>query len=297
MEVRTMNEEMNSNPVKRGLVMEGGAMRGLFTSGVIDVMMENGIEFDGAIGVSAGATFGCNYKSRQIGRAVRYCAAYCNDERFASLDSLRRTGDIYGAEFCYRTIPNELDPFDYETFEKNPMAFYVVATDIETGKPVYHRCYDCGEYDLEWMRGSASMPLVSRIVEVGGRKLLDGGMSDSIPLAGFEKLGYNRNVVILTQPLGFIKHKNEYMVPIRIKYKKYPKLIEAIGNRHKKYNAQTTYIRKKELEGQVFVIRPPQALGVGSLERNASEIMRVYEIGRRTMQERIEELKEFMNKA
>ena len=279
---------------KTGLIMEGGAMRGMFTAGVIDVMMENGIEFDGGIGVSAGATFGCNYKSRQIGRPARYCATYCNDPRFASLESLRKTGDIYGVEFCYKTIPYELDPFDFETFTNNPMEFYVVATDIETGKAVYHKCHDAGEKDLEWMRASASMPLVSRIVEINGRKFLDGGMSDSIPVAGFEKLGFNHNVAILTQPLGYIKHRNEYLVPLRIKYRKYPNLIKAVETRHIKYNAETTYIRKKELDGELFVVRPPQALNIGSIEKNASELMRVYEIGRRTMTERIEELKEWM---
>ncbi len=281
---------------KTGLIMEGGAMRGLFTSGVIDVMMENGITFDGAIGVSAGATFGCNFKSKQIGRAVRYCAAYCSDDRFASVSSLIRTGDIYGVDFCYRELPEELDPFDFETFTKDPMEFYVVATDIETGKAVYHKCFDAGKNDMQWIRASASMPLVSRTVEIGSRKLLDGGMSDSIPVAGFEKLGFNRNVAILTQPLGYIKHKNEYMIPIKIKYRNYPNLIDAIANRHKKYNAQTTYIRKKELEGGLFVIRPPRALDIGSVERNASEIMRVYEIGRRTMTERIDELKKYLGK-
>ena len=269
-------------------------MRGLFTSGVIDVMMENGITFDGAIGVSAGATFGCNIKSKQIGRAVRYCAAYCRDDRFASVESLIKTGDIYGVDFCYHRIPEELDPFDFETFKNNPMEFYVVATDVVTGKAVYHKCTDAGKNDMEWIRASASMPLVSRIVEIGGRKLLDGGMSDSIPVAGFEKLGFNRNVAILTQPLGYIKHKNEYMLPIKIKYKQYPGIVRAIGERHRKYNAETTYIRKRELEGELFVIRPPEALGVGSVERNASEIMRVYEIGRSVMSERIKELKEYL---
>lgn len=280
--------------IKTGLIMEGGAMRGMFTSGVIDVMMENGITFDGAIGVSAGATFGCNIKSRQIGRAARYCAAYCSDDRFAGLDSLRKTGDIYGVDFCYHEIPEVLDPFDYEAFRDNPMEFYVVATDIETGRAVYHRCYDLRGEDMQWIRASASMPLVSRTVEIRGRKLLDGGMADSIPVAGFEKLGFNRNVAILTQPLGYIKHKNEYMIPIKIKYKDYPNLIRAIGNRHKKYNAETTYIRKRELEGKLFVIRPPYALGVGSVERNASELMRVYETGRNVMTEKLGELKEYL---
>lgn len=280
--------------IKTGLIMEGGAMRGMFTSGVIDVMMENGITFDGAIGVSAGATFGCNIKSKQIGRAARYCAAYCRDDRFASIDSLRKTGDIYGVDFCYHEIPEVLDPFDYDTFKEDPMAFYAVATDIETGRAVYHRCYDLRGEDMQWIRASASMPLVSRTVEINGRKLLDGGMADSIPVAGFEKLGFNRNVAILTQPLGFIKHKNEYLVAIRVKYKDYPNLINTIANRHKKYNAETTYVRKQELDGKLFVIRPPYALGVGSIERDASELMRVYEIGRTVMTQRLEELKEYL---
>ena len=147
--------------MKTGLVMEGGAMRGLFTAGVIDVMMEKEIEFDGAIGVSAGAAFGCNYKSKQIGRALRYNINDCKDKRYCSMKSLITTGNLYGAEFCYHELPDKLDIFDCETFENNPMEFYLVCTDVLTGKPIYKKCekadYDC----LEWMRASASMPLAS----------------------------------------------------------------------------------------------------------------------------------------
>lgn len=171
--------------MKTGMVLEGGAMRGLYTAGVLDVLMENGIYTDGAVGVSAGAAFGCNYKSRQIGRSLRYNCKYCRDPRYISLLSLIRTGDLYNAQFCYYEIPEKLDPFDTAAFAASPMEFYVVATDVTTGKPAYHLCRDGGRDDIEWMRASASMPLVSRVVEIGGGLYLDGGISDSIPLEWF----------------------------------------------------------------------------------------------------------------
>lgn len=197
--------------MKRGLVMEGGAMRGLFTAGVTDVMMEAGIVFDGAIGVSAGAVFGGNYKAGQAGRVLRYNLRFCKDPRYSSLRSLIKTGDLFGADFCYREIPDHLDPFDQAAYAANPMDFFVVATDVHTGRAVYHNCLDGGREDLEWFRASASMPLASRIVSVGGYDLLDGGIADSIPLAYLEEQGYDRNVVVLTQPMGYVKTKNKAM--------------------------------------------------------------------------------------
>ena len=161
--------------MKYGLVMEGGAMRGIFSAGVMDVLMENGVDFDGLIGVSAGACFGCNYKSKQSGRVIRYNLRFCRDKRYCSFHSLITTGDMFGAEFCYDTIPNKLDLFDSETYINNPMKFYVNATDIESGKPVYH-CLETVEPDeLKWIRASASMPMAARIVNIDGRKFLDGG--------------------------------------------------------------------------------------------------------------------------
>ena len=143
-------------------------MRGMFTCGVLDVFMENGISFDGAAGISAGAAFGCNIKSRQAGRAIRYNKKYCTDPRYCSFRSLIKTGDLFGGEFCYRTIPQELDPFDYKTFAENPMEFYAGAVDVKTGKVVYHKFTDCGDTDMLWLQASASMPLVSRPVRVDG---------------------------------------------------------------------------------------------------------------------------------
>ena len=193
--------------MKTGLIMEGGAMRGLFTTGITDIMLENNITFDGAIGVSAGAAFGCNFKSMQIGRAVRYNVKYCKDKRYCSIRSLLLDGNLFGKDFCYHEIPEKLDIFDNEAFNNNPMPFYVVCTDVVTGKAVYKRFDRVDENFLEWVRASASLPWVSEIVEVDGLKLQDGGMTDSIPLKYFESIGYDRNIVILTQPKGYVKKK------------------------------------------------------------------------------------------
>lgn len=280
---------------KKGLILEGGSMRGMFSCGIIDVFIENGITFDGAVGVSAGAVFGCNLKSKQKGRALRYNKMFCKDKRYASMRNFIKTGDVYGADFCYHEIPDRLDVFDRETFASNPMEFYIVATDIETGRPVYHKCKDGGEEDLLWMRASASMPLASKIVEIGDRKLLDGGMADSIPVKFLERRGYDRNIAILTQPLDFEKKKNKYLGLIRVVYRKFPNLIKSMATRHLRYNRTTAYIRERELSGELFVIRPPEALNIGSVEHNPDELDRVYEIGRKVALERLDEIKAWLS--
>lgn len=281
--------------MKYGLVMEGGAMRGLFTAGVIDVLMENEITFDGAVGVSAGAAFGCNYKSNQPRRVIRYNTRFCHDKRFCSVSSLVKTGDMFGADFCYHEIPNKLDIFDYKTFNESPMEFYVVCTDVTTGKPVYRRCRVADDNELEWIRASASMPLASRIVEVGGMKLLDGGISDSIPLKFMEKTGYEKNVVILTQPRNYIKKKNNIMPLMKIAMRKYPQLINAMKNRHIMYNDELKYIRSSEQQGKAFVIAPDEKLPVGHIEHNQDILLEVYRIGRMTAMNKINEIKEFLD--
>lgn len=280
--------------MKKGLILEGGAMRGMFTAGVIDVMMEHDIAFDGAIGVSAGAVFGCNYKSHQIGRSLRYNTKFCQDPRYASFRSLLTTGDLYGADFCYNEIPNKLDPFDVETYQNSPMEFYVVCTDVETGKPVYQKCMTGDAHDILWMRASASMPLVSRIVEVDGYKLLDGGISDSIPIRQFQKLGYDRNIIILTQPLDYVKPKNQMVPLLRIMMRKYPNLVRTMRFRHDIYNATTAYIRKLEQKGRVLVIRPEAPLNIARVEHDPKELTRVYQLGRSVAEKRLEEMQAFL---
>ncbi len=281
--------------MKRGLVMEGGAMRGMFTAGVTDVLLENNIEFDGAAGTSAGAAFGCNYKSKQIGRTIRYNKKYCRDKRFVSIRSLILTGDLYGRDFSYRQLPDTLDPFDYETFSKNPMEFYTVSTNIESGKAEYHKCTDGRQKDLEWIRASASMPLMANIVEIDGKKMLDGGIADSVALKFMEGIGYEKNLVILTQPKGYKKSPNKFLPIIKIKYRKYPKFIEAVQKRHIIYNEDIRYIEKQEKEGRVFIIRPDEDLKIGAAEKNPDELERVYQIGRRVAKESLEKIKRWLS--
>lgn len=280
--------------MKTGLILEGGAMRGLFTAGVMDVLMEHSVEFDGAIGVSAGAAFGCNYKSRQIGRVLRYNTRFCSDKRYGGLRVLLKTGNIYSTDFCYGEVPVKYDPFDFETYGNNPMEFYVVATDIETGEAVYHRYEGTEPSGFDWIRASASMPLVSQIVEIDGRKMLDGGIADSIPVQYFEQLGYEKNVVVLTRPSGYQKEKNKVLPLIRKKYKAYPKLVEAMENRHERYNETLGYIRQQEQAGKVFVIRPEESIPVRRVEKDPERLKAAYEMGRKTMERQMDEVMEFL---
>ena len=272
-------------------------MRGLFTCGVIDVFLENDIEFDGAIGISAGAVFGCNFKSKQHGRPRRYNKTFCKDKRYCSLHSLITTGDLYGADFCYREVPLHLDPFDSDTFAANPMEFYVGATDVKSGQCVYHLCSDGLENDTQWMRASASMPLVSRVVELDGYELLDGGIADSIPYAFMEQQGYDRNVIVLTQPKGYTKGKNKLLPLMKIVLRNYPLLIETMANRHIVYNHQLREIEKREKQGRSFVIRPPESLKIGRVEKDPQEMERVYQIGRREAEKHLDEIRHFLSEA
>lgn len=279
--------------MRKGLVLEGGAMRGLWTAGVTDVMMEHDIEPDGLIGVSAGAAFGCNYKSRQVGRAIRYNTRFAKDPRYSGLRSLLRSGDYFNAEFGYHVVPYEYDIFDTQTFEQNPMQFTVVCTDVLTGEAVYHDM-DHVDYDeLEWLRASASMPLASKVVKVQGRQLLDGGVADSIPLAYFESQGYDRNVVILTQPKGFVKEPNKLIPIMRIALRKYPKMIQALAERHLMYNQELAYVAQAEQEGRCLVIRPDEKIPIGHISHHPDEMRHVYEIGRATGERYIERIKDF----
>ena len=283
----------NFVPMKKGLVLEGGAMRGLFTAGIIDVMMEAGIEPDGLIGVSAGAAFGCNYKSRQPGRAIRYNTRFARDKRYCSWQSLLRTGNLYNAEFGYHIIPTQYDIFDNEAFDKNPMAFYAVCTDVLTGKAIYKKLEKATPLTYDWIRASASMPLASKVVELEGLKVLDGGVADSIPLEYFEQIGYDRNVVVLTQPEGYVKGHNRLMPLMRIALRKYPLMIEALDKRHIMYNQQLDYIRQAEQEGRCLVIRPKEKLRIGHLSHDPEEMRRIYEYGRVVGKDYIEHIKEF----
>ena len=281
--------------MKKGLVLEGGAMRGMFTAGVIDVMMENGIEYDGIIGVSAGAAFGCNYKSKQIGRVIRYNMKFCNDKRYSGIRSLLKTGNIYNTDFAYGEVPLKHDVFDFDTYQNDPTDFYVVCTDVETGEAVYHIYGGKDDHGFDWIRASASMPMVSQIVEIDGQKLLDGGIADSIPVRYFETIGYDKTIVVLTQPEHYQKKPNRLMPLIRLKYKKYPKLAEAMEKRHLVYNQTLAYIEEQEKLGKLFVIRPPHKLQIGKVEKDPNKLKEIYDIGRETVAPQVMAIKEFLN--
>ena len=283
--------------MRTGLVLEGGAMRGMFTAGVMDVMMEQGIRFNGAIGVSAGAAFGVNYKSGQIGRVLRYNVRFCRDKRYCGLWSYLKTGDLYSTSFCYGEVPLHLDPFDFEAYAQNPMRFYVVCTDVRTGEAVYHEYTGYADHGLDWIRASASLPLAANIVRIDGRELLDGGMVDSIPLRYMESLDYTRNVVVLTQPRGYLKKPSNLLPLIRLRYRAYPALIHALENRHCMYNEELSYVAKREREGKAFVIRPREALPIGRVEKNPEKLRMVYTLGREAAEEALPALSAFMTQA
>lgn len=280
------------NP-QTGLVLEGGAMRGIFTAGVIDVMMENGIDFPVVTGVSAGAAFGCNYKSKQPGRVLRYNLKYCREPKYCSYRSLLKTGDMFGAEFCYHTIPDKLDPFDRAAFADNPMRFFVVCTDVETGKPHYQELTEVDNECLDWIRASASMPLVSRIVPLGGRQYLDGGVSDSIPLRFAEGL-CPRNIVVLTQPRDYVKKPASLMFAFRRSLKKYPKMLKAVQTRHLMYNEQRNYVFKREKAGDILVICPDEKLAIGRIEHNPEMIQKTYDLGRAAAVQKLDAIRRFL---
>lgn len=280
--------------MKTGLLMEGGAMRGMFTCGVLDVFLEQNIRFDGAAGISAGAAFGCNFKSHQPGRALRYNLKYSRDYRYCSIRSLLTTGDLYGADFCYRDLPRVLDPFDQAAFAEDPMEFWVGATDVRSGKILYHLCTDGGEEDVTWMRASASMPLVSRPVEADGRLLLDGGIVEAVPLHFMEKQGYDRNVLILTRAADYRKKPSPMLLPMRLALSDYPRVAEALELRPWRYNALMEEISRRERAGELLVLRPPVDPGIRRTEKEPRELERVYRMGRQLALDRLEEVQAWL---
>jgi predicted patatin/cPLA2 family phospholipase len=263
-----------------GLVLEGGGMRGLFTAGVLDALYAEGIRFPGIIAVSAGAAFGCNFKSGQPGRALRYNVRYCRDARYWGLASLLRTGDLFNADFCYRAIPRELDPWDAAAFEADPARFWVVATDADTAEPACTELVRADGLACEWIRASASMPGVSRPVPIDGRRWLDGGISDAIPLARFQAMGYRRCVVVLTRPAGYRKRSTRLAaLLVRAALRRLPAIAEAMVSRPARYNRALDHVAAEEARGNAFVIRPPRALPVGRTTRSPDSLRRTHALG------------------
>ena len=286
-----MEQQAKTRPL--GLVLEGGAMRGLYTAGVLDVFLEQGIAVDGVIGVSAGTIHGVSYLSGQHGRSIRYYEKYRGDKRFMGLYPLLTTGDIVDKTFCYEDIPLRLDPFDNDAFVKAGVPFYVTCTNVETGRAEHIRCADFAGTDaMEYLRAGASMPLVSRIVEVGGKKLLDGGVADPIPLQTFRRMGYGKNIVVLTRAAGYRKRPASPL-PFRLAYRRYPAFAQAMARRHEVYNRQLDAAEQGAAEGSVLLLRPSAPPKVSRTEHSVAKLRALYEMGRRDTLARIDEIRRF----
>lgn len=279
--------------MKVGLVLEGGAMRGLYTAGVLDVFLDNkDIKIDTIIGVSAGALFGVNYKSRQKGRTLRYNLKYANDERYMGFKSLVKTGDIVNKEFCYDELPNKLDIFDNETYKKSPEEFYAVVTNLDTGKPEYIKIEDA-QKDIEYLRASGSMPYVSKIVQIDGKKYLDGGTSDSIPVDEMMKMGVDKVIVVLTRPLEYRKKKSSKKIS-KWYYKRYPNYIDTLNNRYKMYNSEVEKVISLEKDKKIFVIRPSRLVDIKRIERDTLKLKEMYDLGVEDAKNSLKDLKNYL---
>ena len=263
-----------------GLVLEGGGMKGIYTAGVLDFFLDKGIEFSSCYGVSAGACHLCSFLSKQRGRAYDISVDYLDDPNYCSVSSLLRTGDLFGVKMCYDDIPNRLNPYDYKAFDSYRGRAFAVVTNIVTGQPEYLRLRDMHK-DIAAVRASASLPLVSRKVEIGGKLYLDGGLSDSVPILRSILDGNRKNVVVLTKEVGYRREPSKHLELIRIRYAKYPKIYELMKNRHVAYNQMLDYLAAQEENGQAFVIRPQKKSGVGRVEKDKEKLRLLYEEGYR----------------
>lgn len=280
--------------MKIGLVLEGGGLRGMFTSGVLDVFLDENIHIDGVIGVSAGALFGVNYASKQKGRSLRYNKKYLHDKRYMSLHSLFTTGNIVNRDFAFYELPFKLDPFDQNAFEQSKTDFWVTVTNVETGEPEYIKIQNAFE-QMGAFRATSAMPLVSKLVEINGKHYLDGGISDSIPYRKFREMGYDKIIVILTRPLEYRK-KPSSMWLFKWFYQKYPKLIERWANRYAEYNQEVEEVIELHNQQEIFVIRPSKTMKISRLEKNLDRVQAMYDLGVSDAKNALDELRRYLSK-
>ena len=276
-----------------GLVLEGGAMRGVYTAGVLDVLLDHDIKADGMIGVSAGVLFGVNYLSKQRGRAIRYNKKYVNDKRYMGISSLLKTGNIINKEFAYYEVPLKLDIFDEETYEKSDTDFYATVTNIETGKPEYIKITNVFR-QMEVLRATSAMPFVSKTVTLDHKQYLDGGISDSIPIDQCRNMGYDKIIVILTRPLDYRKKKTNTWVT-KLRYSQYPNLVQAINTRYQIYNSSLEKILDLENKKEIFVFRPSRSIHIKRIEKDPEKLQEMYDLGIEDCQNAIQDLKRYLD--
>lgn len=280
--------------MKVGLVLEGGAMRGMYTAGVLDIFMEQGINVDCIVGVSAGALFGVNYLSKQKGRVIRYNKRFNGDKNYLGIRPLLKEGNLVSTKYAYGEVPYKLDPFDDETYKKSQVPFYAVVTNVETGEPEYIQIKSVFK-QMDVLRASGSMPFVSKLVTVGDKKYLDGGISDSIPFRWLHKQGCDKLVVILTRDMEYRK-KPMLPLPVKLFLKKYPRVVDKLLHRHTTYNASVETLKEWEAEGKAFVIRPSQMIEIDRIEKNPDKLQAVYDLGRKDGTSYLAKLKEYLER-
>lgn len=281
--------------MKSALILEGGGMRGLYTAGVLDVLMENDICTDVAVGVSAGALFGINYKSKQIGRVLRYNLKYVGKPENMGWKSFVKTGNLMNKEFWFEDIPFKLDPMDCETYRNNKTEFHAVVTNLRNGRAEYKNIFDLENGDcMEYLRASGSLPFCSKPVVVNGIPYLDGGIADSIPLKQYFENGYEKAVVVLTRPKNY--RKNGDIHGAGLFYKKYPEFSETLKNRNRAYNEQCEYVENLENEGRILVIRPSETVTVSRTEKDPAVLQKMYNLGVKDCMGKIAEIKDYLIK-
>lgn len=280
-----------------GLVFEGGGMRGLYTAGVVDAFLENGIIIKTGIGVSAGICHACSYYSLQKGRAARVILDYVDRPYYCGKRVFAKTGDFFSEQFIYHTIPEKLNKIDNAAFKQmlsRGVKLYSCVTNIKSGEAEYLEIRDMID-DIESIRASASLPLLSKKVLIDGNYYLDGGVADSIPIKKSEQLGNRKNVVILTQPRDYRKKANSSYLAIKLMYSKYPEFTRSMKLRHISYNSSLEYIKRREEEGDVFVIAPEKSFSIDRLERDKVKLCDLYAMGFADATARLAELKEFLS--
>lgn len=281
--------------MKIGLVLEGGGMRGLFSAGVLDALLElKELNVNGIVGVSSGALFGVNYVSKQKERAVRYNKKYADDKRYMGLHSWITTGNAVNKDFAFYELPYKLDVFDNETFKKAKTDFYVVMTNVESGKAEYVLIKDAFA-QMEYLRATSALPFASKIIEINGKKYLDGGISDSIPIDFCESLGYDKIIAVLTRPEGTYK-EDKLGFLYKLVYRKYPNLVNSLLNMATDYEKVLAKIKDLENKEKIFVVRPPEVLKIGRLEKNRDKIQKVYDTGLNTGLKELDNIVKYLNK-
>ena len=282
--------------VEAGLILEGGGMKGIYTAGVLDFFLEKDLMFSSCYGVSAGACALCSYLSGQKKRAYRIDVNYLDQKAYCSVESLIKTGDLFGVDMCYKLIPDYLDPYDYETFEQYEGKAYAVATNIRTGKAEYMQLKNIRE-DIIAVRASSSLPLVARSVKIGEEFYLDGGISNSIPIRQSMKDGNRKNVIVMTKEIGYVRKPTQKELPlIKMRYLRYPKVYELMKERHLTYNNTVQFIEEQEKLGNVFVIRPKFPNNVGRVERDKAKLDALYEEGYQDAKDCYQELIAYLEK-